>query len=151
MICDKCGSENSRRASYYKRECRSCGMRNDPDSSFCENCGARLSADISTTSPVRETPKRQPPTIPATPLPDFKWWMRVRKQRMGQSLCRSTSLGGKSSSLSGTPTAQGPFHFLAYIAPDGKLVTAVSFCEPCRSTRFHVVGYNIFCNTCGTT
>ena len=40
---------------------------------------------------------------------------------------------------------------LAYIAPDGKLVTAVSLCEPCRSTRFHIVGDNIVCNTCGTT
>ncbi len=40
---------------------------------------------------------------------------------------------------------------LAYIAPDGKLVTAVSLCEPCRSTRFHIVGNNIMCNTCGTT
>ncbi len=40
---------------------------------------------------------------------------------------------------------------LAYIAPGGKLVTAVSLCEPCRSTRFHIVGDNIFCNTCGTT
>ena len=40
---------------------------------------------------------------------------------------------------------------LAYLAPDGKLVTAVSLCEPCRSTRFHIVGDNIVCNTCGTT
>ena len=40
---------------------------------------------------------------------------------------------------------------LAYIAPNGKLVTAVSLCEPCRSTRFHIVGDNIVCNTCGTT
>ena len=40
---------------------------------------------------------------------------------------------------------------LAYIAPDGKLVTAVSMCEPCRSTRFHIVGNKIVCNTCGTT
>ena len=40
---------------------------------------------------------------------------------------------------------------LAYVAPDGKLVTAVSLCEPCKSTRFHIVGDNIVCNTCGTT
>ncbi len=40
---------------------------------------------------------------------------------------------------------------LAYLAPDGKLVTAVSLCEPCRSTRFHISGDNIVCNTCGTT
>jgi len=40
---------------------------------------------------------------------------------------------------------------LAYIAPDGKLVTAVSLCEPCRSTRFHISGNNIVCNRCGST
>lgn len=40
---------------------------------------------------------------------------------------------------------------LAYIAPDGKLVTAVSLCEPCRSTRFHITGDKIVCNACGTT
>ncbi|MDE3056781.1 MAG: DUF2318 domain-containing protein [Bacteroidota bacterium] len=40
---------------------------------------------------------------------------------------------------------------LAYIAPDGKLVTAISLCEPCRSTRFHISGDNIVCNTCRTT
>ncbi len=40
---------------------------------------------------------------------------------------------------------------LAYIAPDGKLVTAVSLCEPCSSTRFHINGDNVVCNTCGTT
>ncbi len=40
---------------------------------------------------------------------------------------------------------------LAYVAPDGKLVTAVSLCEPCRSTRFHISGDKIVCNACGTT
>ncbi len=38
----------------------------------------------------------------------------------------------------------------AYITPKGKLVTAVSMCEPCRSTRFHIEGKNLVCNACNT-
>ncbi|MGC9092245.1 MAG: Fe-S-containing protein [Bacteroidota bacterium] len=40
---------------------------------------------------------------------------------------------------------------LAYISPEGKLVTAVSMCEPCNSRRFHIQGDEIICNSCGTT
>lgn len=39
---------------------------------------------------------------------------------------------------------------LAYVGPSGKLITAVSVCEPCRSTRFHILGDQLVCNTCGT-
>lgn len=38
----------------------------------------------------------------------------------------------------------------AYVTPKGKLVTAVSMCEPCRSTRFHIEGKNLVCNACNT-
>ncbi len=37
---------------------------------------------------------------------------------------------------------------LAYVAPSGKVVTAVSVCEPCRSTRFHIREKVIVCNAC---
>lgn len=37
---------------------------------------------------------------------------------------------------------------LAYVAPSGKVVTAVSMCEPCQSTRFFIQGKNIVCSTC---
>lgn len=40
---------------------------------------------------------------------------------------------------------------LAYISPEGKLVTAISMCEPCNSRRFHIQGDQIICNSCGTT
>ncbi len=40
---------------------------------------------------------------------------------------------------------------LAYISEEGKLVTAVSMCEPCNSKRFHIRGSNLVCNSCGTT
>ncbi len=39
---------------------------------------------------------------------------------------------------------------LAYISPQGKLVTAISICEPCKSTRFHIEGDILVCNTCAT-
>lgn len=39
---------------------------------------------------------------------------------------------------------------MAYITPKGMLVTAVSVCEPCRSTKFHIEGTNMVCNACGT-
>ncbi len=39
---------------------------------------------------------------------------------------------------------------LAYVTPSGRVVTAVSMCEPCRSTRFHINEKKIVCNACGT-
>jgi len=39
---------------------------------------------------------------------------------------------------------------LAYITPSKKIVTAVSVCEPCRSTRFHISDNAMVCNSCGT-
>jgi hypothetical protein len=39
---------------------------------------------------------------------------------------------------------------LAYITQTGRVVTAVSMCEPCRSTRFHIEDKKIVCNACGT-
>lgn len=39
---------------------------------------------------------------------------------------------------------------LAYVTPSGKAVTAVSMCEPCRSTRFHIREKIMVCNSCYT-
>ena len=39
---------------------------------------------------------------------------------------------------------------LAYITPTGKVVTAVSMCEPCKSTRFHIKDKSMVCNACYT-
>ncbi len=39
---------------------------------------------------------------------------------------------------------------LAYVTQTGRVVTAVSMCEPCRSTRFHINGKKIVCNACAT-
>jgi hypothetical protein len=39
---------------------------------------------------------------------------------------------------------------LAYVTPSGRVVTAVSMCEPCRSTRFHISDKKIICNACAT-
>lgn len=40
---------------------------------------------------------------------------------------------------------------LAYLTEDGKVITAISICEPCNSNSFHISGKNIICNSCGTT
>ena len=39
---------------------------------------------------------------------------------------------------------------LSYVTQTGKVVTAISVCEPCRSTRFHVKDKLIVCNSCYT-
>ncbi len=40
---------------------------------------------------------------------------------------------------------------LAYVSGEGKVITAISMCEPCNSTRFHIKGEQLVCNSCGTT
>lgn len=44
----------------------------------------------------------------------------------------------------------GKIPLTAYLAPSGRVVTAVSMCEPCKSTRFHINDKKIVCNACGT-
>ena len=38
----------------------------------------------------------------------------------------------------------------AFITPTGNVIAAVSMCEPCRGTRFHLKGQELVCNACGT-
>lgn len=45
----------------------------------------------------------------------------------------------------------GMVPLLAYVSTKGKIVTAISMCEPCNSRRFHIRGNKIVCNSCGTT
>jgi len=45
----------------------------------------------------------------------------------------------------------GSIPILAYLSEDGKVITAMSMCEPCNSTDFHIRGSNLICNSCGTT
>jgi uncharacterized protein len=44
----------------------------------------------------------------------------------------------------------GTIPLIAYVAPSGNLVVATSFCEPCKSTSFHIEGNTLVCNTCFT-
>ena len=44
----------------------------------------------------------------------------------------------------------GKIPIVSYITPAGKVITAVSMCEPCRSTRFHIKDKSLFCNACNT-
>jgi len=46
--------------------------------------------------------------------------------------------------------AAGGLPMLAYISSEGKIITAVSMCEPCNSTQFHIRGDELICNSCGT-
>jgi uncharacterized protein len=39
---------------------------------------------------------------------------------------------------------------MAYVAPSGKLVTAVSICEPCNSRRFFIEDNALVCSACYT-
>jgi len=39
---------------------------------------------------------------------------------------------------------------LAYINPEGKVVTAIAMCEPCNSKSFHTESGEIVCDNCGT-
>ena len=39
---------------------------------------------------------------------------------------------------------------LAYVTLAGRVVTAISMCEPCRSTRFHIQDQTLVCNACNT-
>lgn len=39
----------------------------------------------------------------------------------------------------------------AFIQPDGNVMVAVSFCEPCNGETFHITGNQLVCNACGTT
>ncbi len=81
----------------------------------------------------------------------------------GGSLTRMTDIdarveNGKVSVSLETVKAKGLVRFvykgkqelplLAYVAPSGKVVTAVSMCEPCQSTRFFIQGKKIVCATC---
>ncbi|MFH1006034.1 MAG: Fe-S-containing protein, partial [Candidatus Latescibacterota bacterium] len=56
----------------------------------------------------------------------------------------------KEAKLVRTEYGSGKLPLLAYVAPSGKLVTAVSMCEPCRSTRFHIQDNMLVCNACFT-
>lgn len=45
----------------------------------------------------------------------------------------------------------GDVPLLAYISEEGKVITAISMCEPCNSTTFHIQKDELICNSCGTT
>jgi len=46
---------------------------------------------------------------------------------------------------------QNTVPLLAYVSGEGKIITAVSMCEPCNSQRFHIQENKLVCNACGST
>jgi len=63
----------------------------------------------------------------------------------GMKYTRKTPLAGDWQNITG-----GSIPLISYIAPSGNLVVATSFCEPCKSTSFHIEGNNLVCDTCFT-
>ncbi|MFQ5799152.1 MAG: Fe-S-containing protein [Bacteroidota bacterium] len=47
--------------------------------------------------------------------------------------------------------ASVPISLVAFISPEGKLVTSIAFCEPCNSRKYHAQNNILICNACGTT
>jgi hypothetical protein len=48
------------------------------------------------------------------------------------------------------PTGSTSLPLMAFISPEGKLVTAVRLCEPCNSHSFVIESDEMVCGTCGT-
>lgn len=63
----------------------------------------------------------------------------------GMKYTRTTPLSGEWQGITG-----GSIPLISYIAPSGNLVVATSFCEPCKSTSFHIEGNTLVCDTCFT-
>jgi hypothetical protein len=64
---------------------------------------------------------------------------------VGMKYTRTTPLSGEWQGITG-----GKIPVISYIAPSGNLVVATSFCEPCKSTSFHIEGNTLVCDTCFT-
>lgn len=63
----------------------------------------------------------------------------------GMKYTRKAPLSGEWQGITG-----GSIPLISYIAPSGNLVVATSFCEPCKSTSFHIEGNTLVCDTCFT-
>jgi hypothetical protein len=63
----------------------------------------------------------------------------------GMKYTRKTPLAGDWQNITG-----GTIPLISYVAPSGNLVVATSFCEPCKSTSFHIEGNTLVCDTCFT-
>jgi Membrane iron-sulfur containing protein FtrD-like len=64
---------------------------------------------------------------------------------VGMKYARKAPVSGEWQSITG-----GKIPLISYIAPSGNLVVATSFCEPCKSTSFHIEGNTLVCDTCFT-
>lgn len=51
---------------------------------------------------------------------------------------------------SALPMKAGKLPLMAFVAPNGRVVTAASVCEPCNGYTFRVEGNDLVCNSCGT-
>ena len=71
----------------------------------------------------------------------------VKKNKFVRFEFRSPKINVKQRNFAGEPLLP----VMAMIAPSGKLLVAVSYCEPCRATTFHTESdLSLTCNKCGT-
>lgn len=71
----------------------------------------------------------------------------VKKKKFVRFEFRSPKINVKQRNFAGEPLLP----MMAMVAPSGKLLVAVSYCEPCRATTFHTEkDSSLTCNICGT-
>lgn len=71
----------------------------------------------------------------------------VKKNKFVRFEFRSPKINVKQRNFAGEPLLP----VMAMVAPSGKLLVAVSYCEPCRATTFHTEkDSSLTCNICGT-
>src|SRR4030043_469882 len=101
--------------------CPKCQTKNQDSNNFCKKCGFQLSG-----SSFQDKEEKGKISIPLDVVKEKKM-VRFEYENNGNKI-----------------------PLLAYITQTGRVVTAVSMCEPCRSTRFHINETKIVCNACAT-
>lgn len=104
----------------------------------------------STANPIIES---QPAVSAQLDYPDYSTQMQTVEVRSenGKIIVPLDMVKQKKFVTFNYSSTKGILPLLAYISEEGKIVTAVSVCEPCNSTRFHIRSDEIVCNSCGTT
>jgi uncharacterized membrane protein len=154
------------------KACQNCQTTNQDSSRFCKKCGTPFSsATYRDKKKALDQGKGRFPwltcslIILAVVLGGFAYWLV--QSNTGERSWFSTEMtdvtakveNGKISIPLGIVKQKKLVRFeyanngvrvplLSYLSPAGRVMTAVSMCEPCRSTRFHIQGKKIICNAC---
>ncbi len=116
---------------------------------------ALLGGLVYTNLPERSHPtiKNQPIVVSPTTYPSMRQEMINTASRVenGKIIISLAEVREKKFVAFDYVAANKRVPLLAYISGEGKLITAVSMCEPCNSQRFHIRGDQLVCNSCGST